>query len=158
MSSTRLESEPKILVTGDKFVGGGFRSIEAVTEEIITSTKNELLIASFILTSDKIIDLVEEIATRAVKVTLILNRLDDQPASMRNRILRLLRIFPTIRVVDFFMRTGNQLHAKVIVSDRNKAIVGSANLTWSGMVQNYEVALFVTGRVAADIAELFERF
>jgi phosphatidylserine/phosphatidylglycerophosphate/cardiolipin synthase-like enzyme len=151
------ESETKILVTGEKFVGGGFRSIEAVTEEIILNTKHELLIATFILTSDKIFDLLEEIAAKGVKITLILNKPEDLPISIKNRIQRFSQIFPAVRVIDFFTETGSQLHAKAIVSDRRKAIVGSANLTWPGMVKNYEVALCVKGRVAADIAELFER-
>jgi cardiolipin synthase len=36
---------------------------------------------------------------------------------------------------------GAVLHAKIIVSDRKKVLMGSANLTYSGMLKNYEVGL-----------------
>jgi cardiolipin synthase len=53
---------------------------------------------------------------------------------------------------------GNQtdLHAKVLVVDRSIALVGSANLSFHGMVSNHEMALVVRGPTAEVIAERFD--
>lgn len=49
------------------------------------------------------------------------------------------------------------LHAKVLVADRKSAVVGSANLSWGGMVTNNEVALLVQDNSAWTLASLIDR-
>ncbi|MGH8437163.1 MAG: phospholipase D-like domain-containing protein, partial [Pseudomonas sp.] len=43
------------------------------------------------------------------------------------------------------------LHAKLLISDRNDALVTSANLTYHGFERNLEMGIRVTGRAAAEI-------
>jgi hypothetical protein len=45
-----------------------------------------------------------------------------------------------------------QLYAMVLVADRSTAMVGSANLSFHGMVANHELALVVRGPIAEEIA------
>jgi len=48
------------------------------------------------------------------------------------------------------------LHAKVIVVDRKKALVGSANLSLRGLMNNHELGVVVEGPVAAEIARAID--
>jgi phosphatidylserine/phosphatidylglycerophosphate/cardiolipin synthase-like enzyme len=67
----------------------------------------------------------------------------------------LSEISPNVRVFDF-NRGKKQLHAKVLVVDRKKAIVGSANFSWGGMYSNYEVGLLIEGEPAWKLAEIID--
>jgi phosphatidylserine/phosphatidylglycerophosphate/cardiolipin synthase-like enzyme len=48
------------------------------------------------------------------------------------------------------------LHAKVIVVDREKAVVGSANFSYGGMASHYEVGVYVDGDEAETLAKMIE--
>lgn len=54
-------------------------------------------------------------------------------------------------------KKGDLLHAKIIVIDRKFALVGSANLSHNAMFSNYEIMLKITGKAAADIANLLDK-
>lgn len=43
------------------------------------------------------------------------------------------------------------LHAKLLVADREDALITSANLTYHGFERNLEMGIRVTGRAAAEI-------
>lgn len=49
------------------------------------------------------------------------------------------------------MRSGDKLHAKMIISDGPKAMAGSANLTAGGYFHNVEVARLVDGSETAEL-------
>ena len=56
-------------------------------------------------------------------------------------------------LVDFRGEDDNDhLHAKVVVADRLRAIVGSANLTAHGLLLAHELAVLLEGPAADDIA------
>ncbi|MEM3186503.1 MAG: phospholipase D-like domain-containing protein [Conexivisphaerales archaeon] len=55
---------------------------------------------------------------------------------------------------DFKDHEKKQLHAKIIVSDRTKALVGSANFSWGGMYSNYEIGLLIEGQVACKLGDI----
>jgi phosphatidylserine/phosphatidylglycerophosphate/cardiolipin synthase-like enzyme len=44
------------------------------------------------------------------------------------------------------------LHAKLVVADRNVALVGSSNLTLHGMVRSHEISVIIRGPAADAIA------
>ncbi len=45
---------------------------------------------------------------------------------------------------------------KVLVTDRRKAVIGSANMTWKGMVENNELGLLIEGETPEKLALLIE--
>jgi phosphatidylserine/phosphatidylglycerophosphate/cardiolipin synthase-like enzyme len=49
-----------------------------------------------------------------------------------------------------------QVHGKVIVVDRKKAVIGSANFTWSGMYGNYEIGVMVYDRQDWKLAKVID--
>jgi len=48
------------------------------------------------------------------------------------------------------------LHAKVVVVDRKKAVLGSANFSWGGMASHYEIGVFLEGDEAWTLGKLVD--
>lgn len=48
------------------------------------------------------------------------------------------------------------LHAKVVVVDREKAVLGSANFSWGGMSAHYEVGVLLEGPEAWTLSKLVD--
>lgn len=65
--------------------------------------------------------------------------------------------YPHFFLYDFSSEGWSDLHAKVIVADRSKAVVGSSNLSRRGMLTNYELAVLVEGNAAVTVAKAVDR-
>lgn len=147
-----------LLATGKYFIGSGVRAIEPVILEIIESARNEIIIASYLFTPAviNILELIEKKARAGIKVTIIINRIDSQPQEVRKWFMRAVKESKNLRLVDY-SDPESPLHAKVIVVDRSKAIVGSANFTWGGMTGNHELAVYLEGEMVWKLAALMDR-
>lgn len=148
----------EILVTGPELIGKGVRGIEPVIEEIINEASSEIHIMTYLLTSSalRILELLRRAAERGIRITIVINDLKSQHPRVIAELRSMAGQFPHVRVVSFVGLHGGQLHAKVIVADRKKAVVGSANLSWGGMYSNYEVGLLIEGEPAWQLAEIVE--
>ncbi len=51
---------------------------------------------------------------------------------------------------------NQMLHAKVIVADRKKAVLGSANFSWGGMSAHYEIGVLLEGKDAWTLSKLVD--
>jgi cardiolipin synthase len=151
-------NEVDILATGTDFIKAGARGIQPVTEETVRHARREVQVLAYVLTPEalSLLDLIESAAERGVKVSIIVNGLDGQPSVIKSKLRRLVEMFPYVRVSSFENEDGGQLHAKIIIVDREAAIVGSANLTWRGMFSNYEIAILVRGDAAWKLATIFD--
>lgn len=152
------DEPPQVLVTGRLWLGAdGARSIGSVLGEIIESAAQEVLIVAYRLTIavPDFVKAVERALARGCYVRLLLDRSTTDSAE-DEYLERLLRHYPTFAVWDFRESTGAyqhcSLHAKMVVVDRSVAIVGSANFSKNGMVENHEMALRVSGRAARSLA------
>jgi phosphatidylserine/phosphatidylglycerophosphate/cardiolipin synthase-like enzyme len=148
----------QILVTGSRFTGRGFRAIEPVLEELINSAKEEIHIAAYVLTpsATHILSLLEGALIRGTRVTAIINNLEQQPQEIHSKLRLMADRFHHMKLSGFCSHEGGHLHAKVIVADRKVAVMGSANLTWGGLVANHELALLVSGDAAWHLASLID--
>lgn len=148
-----------IVVTGLAWMGRGIRSIDSTIEEILLSATDEIQIAAYVITSgaEGFVRLVANCLTRGVKVTFVVNRFGKQPKKMQNMIMDLLHQYPHFSLFQFSPKAKNEdLHAKIIVVDRKKALIGSSNLSWKGLILNHEIALIVDGPSAAKIGSLVD--
>jgi len=151
---TRVE----VLGTGPEILSRGIRAIGPVTEEMIRDAKTEVQMLVYVLTSQAfhILDLVSEAAERGVRVTIVVNARVRENVAVRNRLRSLCESNRQVRILNFRGREGSQLHAKIIVVDRKRALVGSANLSWGGIYGNYEIALLVEGEAAWSLAQVVD--
>ncbi len=150
----------QILATGPEFIGKGVRGIEPVIEDMITQAEKELQLVAYVFTPSArgIFLLLNRAAERGVRVTVVVNCKDSQHPEVRAWLDSVSSQFPSVRVVDFCEPGGRQLHAKLIISDRRRAVIGSANFSWGGMVGNYEFGVLLEGEPAWKLAELVDSF
>ncbi len=101
---------------------------------------------------------IQSCLARGIRVTMIINRYNDQPLLIRRKLELLATRFPHFELLNFQPKKKMEdLHAKIMIVDRNNALVGSANLTWKGLVGNHELAVISHGSVAWKIGELFDK-
>lgn len=146
-----------LLATGERLVGRGVRAFNPVLEEMLRSAGREIQIAIYRVdvSALSLLDILEQAARRGVQILIILSAVNEQPESIRRKLLHPGGL-PGVRVVDFRSEEGDLLHAKAIVVDRQRAILGSANLTWGGLVRNYEIGILLEGPEAWEIARLLD--
>jgi phosphatidylserine/phosphatidylglycerophosphate/cardiolipin synthase-like enzyme len=148
----------EILGTGSEFTKQGIRSTEPVIEEIIMQASQEIQILAYVFTSKAlhILNLVENAAKKGVRTTVIVNDLQSQEEVIKTKLRAMEASFSHVHVFNFADNTKRQLHAKIVVVDRKKAVIGSANFSWGGMYSNYEIGLLVEGEPAWKIAQLVD--
>lgn len=151
---TRVE----ILATGPELIKKGIRGIEPVMEEIIIQASKEIQIMAYVFTSNAlhILDLIEQAAKKGIRISIVVNELQSQDKTIISRFKKMTEDFPYVQIFDFTDPKKKQLHAKIIVVDRKKAVVGSANFSWGGMYSNYEVGLLIEGPPAWKLAEIVD--
>jgi phosphatidylserine/phosphatidylglycerophosphate/cardiolipin synthase-like enzyme len=146
----------RIVVTGEAFVGRGYRSVDAVMDELVKSARSELSVAAYLFTSTRILGKIKRAAQRGVTVSLLANDFGRQPPLVQRELRELVASYPSVRVHNFDSARMGPLHAKVIVSDRSEGIVGSANFTGAAMDKNHEIGVHVRGALAEDLAALLD--
>ena len=140
-------------------MGQGVRSINSIIEEILPEANNEVQIVAYRITrgADDFLNMIASCLSRGVKVNLIINRFDCQPTDIKRRLLRFVKQFLHFGLFDFNPKDkAEDLHAKLIVLDRSKALIGSSNITWRGLVLNHELGVIVEGQSASKIGVLID--
>jgi phosphatidylserine/phosphatidylglycerophosphate/cardiolipin synthase-like enzyme len=137
----------------------GHRSIGVVCHELAMEAENEALMTLYTpgWTAGTVKDLIETLMKRSVAVIVVVNDWKKQPEHLKDALMRIKSRSPSqIRIYDF--KTADQciLHAKVFVVDGKKAVIGSSNLSWSGVYSNYEIAVLLDGRDAEKVAQLLQ--
>lgn len=142
----------RVLVTGRFWVGAdGARSIGPALTELMDKAKQEILIVAYRLTiaHDELRKSLESALARGCLVKVILNNSESPIEVERAYFNGLLQKYSTLTVWDFCESTGNRnvaMHAKLIAADRHTAVVGSANFSHNGLVENHEIAILVKGK------------
>lgn len=152
-------SSYQLLVTGRYFTGHGFRAVQPVVDEIISSAQDELTIVAYLIT-ESAADLLlqtEQAAARGIRVTFILNKPWNLPEFVRKKLAELKACSRQLEIYAFDDANGGELHAKVVIADRKRAVIGSANLSWGGMVANHEVGVLVEGEPVWALADVIDR-
>lgn len=141
-------------------MGMGAGSIQTAVEELLNSAEFEVTAVTYSITlgAEGFLAGIEACLERGIRVALIINRIDSQNTQAISTIKSMIARFPSFAVFDFVDPKGADLHSKLLVVDRIHAVVGSANLSWNGMVRNHELALLIDDPTdAAIIAETADR-
>ncbi|MEW6505537.1 MAG: phospholipase D-like domain-containing protein [Chloroflexota bacterium] len=149
-----------VLVTGLAWMGGGVRSIESALNELLQSAQNEVLITAYTISniSDRVSGKLEIALSRGATVHLIVNRLNTQPKTAFESLKSLGDKYPYFHMYSFESdEESADLHAKAVVIDRKRALIGSANISFRGWTTNHELAVLITGPAAGDIARAIDR-
>jgi cardiolipin synthase len=132
--------------TGPESAQPSGRLTLAVLADLIGEARREILLVSYAtLPSAEIRSALMAAATRGVEITTLLERQADNPQFSGHR-----DPFPGMQATRLHWPasdrpSGAAMHAKVLVVDRNVALVGSANLTGYGLERNLECGVLVRG-------------
>ena len=153
------EADVKVVVTGIDWMGGGVGSIETAMRQLFQDAKQEILLTVYTITSgaDMLFEWLEIALNRGVEIKMVVNRLDDLAPGVVYKLHQFKQSYPHFYLYNFKSDDYVDLHAKLIVVDRQKAIVGSSNMSRRGLLTNYELALTVEGHVATQIASVVDR-
>jgi phosphatidylserine/phosphatidylglycerophosphate/cardiolipin synthase-like enzyme len=156
-----LDENPELVIaaTGSAWTGKGVRSIWSLIRESFRNAQREIIIAAYSLSeSPDFYKILDDCLIRGIRILLIVNRFDFQTAGVKNSLISLGSKYDNFILKDFNPTDRREdLHAKIIVIDHCMALIGSANPTWKGMIMNHEIMVRISGRRAAEIAELVDR-
>ena len=151
------DGQIRVVATGSAWVGRGVGSVVTAIEELLDAADDEVQIASYSLgESNGFVTSLENCLSRGIRVEMIVNKLGDQPTIAYVGLRKLRARFAHFELFSFNAPKSEDLHAKILVADRSKAIVGSANPSKRGLFKNHELAVIVSGRAAERIAELVD--
>lgn len=133
------------------------RTTGGVAREIIDAAQEALLVVGYAVTVDsqlsglaaQTVDAIARASERGVDVVVVLHR-----AANRLALLQAWRSGVPLPSIFTWPPTGDPMaaiHAKLLIADRNDALVTSANLTYHGFEKNLEMGLRVTGGAAANM-------
>lgn len=149
----------RVSVTGLHWLGGGFGSMLAAARDLIDSSTSEITASVYSLTAGGEFHLkaIQCALERGVSCDLIINRLETKSPEVRRELMGMVAESEgALRIYDFSGGNG-ELHAKCLVVDRSRALVGSANWTWNGAFQSHEMGVRLEGPSAAAVAMLLDR-
>lgn len=149
----------KILATGLGWMGNGVESITANIEELILNAKYEILIGAYNISTgaSDVLELINVPLSRDVDVRILVNQFHNHFPAAQAMLLSFSRKYLNFKLYDFTHPDGYDLHAKMIVVDRERAIIGSSNISRRGFFENHELAVMLTGREVSKVANAFER-
>ena len=170
VAQTASEATPtEVVWTGPKVEGSYLRATRQVVQDIIGAAQTELLVVGYWLAGKEdhegiindIIELIANAVTRGVKVTMVLD--EGEKGYGKNNRDTLLSLWPkTVPLPQLLTwkipsdEKHLKLHAKVLVADRNDALVTSANLTMYALDRNMEMGVRVQRQPSERIAQHFE--
>ena len=148
--ATERADECALCWTGPPSLDVAERSTDAVVQEMIESARREILIVGYRITDSKTVSLLADALRRIGEITIII---DDEGRANR---LALDGIFHGPRKPRIYAHMKKEkgfykVHAKIIIVDRKDLLVTSANLTYHGLVQNFEMGVRIRGRSAGNV-------
>ncbi len=151
-------SDPRVVVTGPELLARGHRGVEPLVQELIETAEREVQLVAYVFTPSarRLLDMLAGAAERGVRIEVVVNRLENQEREVRQWLREAGSRWKTIRVFDFSNADRRELHAKICIADRKRAIVGSANFSWGGLVSNYEIGVELGGQAAWNLARVVD--
>jgi phosphatidylserine/phosphatidylglycerophosphate/cardiolipin synthase-like enzyme len=152
------ETSIKVLATGLGWLGNGVESISTNVDELFMNAKYELFIAAYNISAgaSDTIQMLTTPLTKGVDVRLLINKFELLHPSVISMLETLARRYVNISIYDFNGVENFDLHAKMIIADREKAIIGSSNISKRGFFDNHELAVLVSGVEVLKMANAFE--
>ena len=150
----------RVVVSGDSWMGGGFGSIESALRDLLHGADDEVIIIAYAISSatQTLFQQFKKLLERGTRLRMLINRYEEQHESVKAGLSKLQKQFPGLFQLFSFIPSHAEadLHAKIILVDRKYALVGSANLSLRGLMDNHELGLVVEGDTVADLTRAID--
>lgn len=131
----------ELVASGEKWIGEGIKSSFEVISNLIEKSYNNLILTIFIIYDEKIWNSIKKAVKRNISVEIFIYNNDDSKYwGLLEEIKEFSKKFPNLIIYE---KTDEKIHSKVIIADKSKVYLGSANLTNPGLNYNYELGIYV---------------
>jgi phosphatidylserine/phosphatidylglycerophosphate/cardiolipin synthase-like enzyme len=122
--------------------------------DLVATAQRDLLVLGFGLTDDGLYEALVGAAGRGVAIMIVGERSRDDLLAFARRWPATVPTALFLQMVEPPAGESSIMHAKVVVADQLRVLIGSANFTSGGMNNNFELGLRVDGPVATSIVRL----
>lgn len=149
------QDEPSVVGTLPLSLGG-VEDTWAAVRALLVQAREEILLLGFTIKERELVDLLMRRSVRGVRITIVGDRESGDVEELR-RTWPALGLRPELLVnVDPAQGEPRRMHAKALVVDRERGLIGSANFTRSGLSSNVELGVMVQGKPARDVVRVVE--
>lgn len=148
-------NDSAILATGQVWMQRGIRTIDAVLKELLRDARRDVVMTVYIaVASREFLEMIHSLLVRGVQTHLLFNGWNAQQKRVRDGLANFASGMSGLHVYDFQNSPRSSLHAKAVAVDGRRAVIGSANISESAMLWNYELGVYVEGRAAETVSRL----
>lgn len=127
------------------------RSNISIVDEMLQTAKDTITVVGYSLTDDarRIVHLIEEAMKNNVEVIFVIHH--DEKSDNISVLKKIWKYYKRPKIYTREPESKDiyfKIHAKMVVVDSLDMLVTSANLTWHGMSNNFEMGLRVRGKTA----------
>ena len=154
------DEQLRVVVSGSSWMGSGLGSIESALYRLFTQANDEIVIVAYTISSATplLFEQLEAILSRGVRIRCLINRFPNLSKPVQHHFQSLQRRFPhLVKIYSFTPKSDEaDLHAKIVLVDRYYALVGSANLSLRGLLDNHELGVVIEGTGATNVAKAID--
>ena len=137
----------EIVVSGKKWIGEGIRSTNHVINELIDGSYERIVLTIYVLNDYNLLTNIENALKRDMIIDIFLN---SKEKIIKDEILDKIMYFESeYETLNLYEIVDDLIHAKIVIVDKEKLLIGSANLTFSGLNKNYELGILINDQNVA---------
>jgi len=126
------------------------RMMEQVISDIILTAQRDIFLSCYVFTYGSFADMLcAAVQERNINVDVYIGNAPQQLEDSSVILTQLERAGVRVH------RLSHPNHTKVIVADQFNGLIGSANLSWSGMNKHIEIGLHITGPTCENYVKQF---
>ncbi|MHA1249844.1 MAG: phospholipase D family protein [Candidatus Helarchaeota archaeon] len=146
----------KIIATGEEWIGYGIRSFSEIIKELIKKAENKIYMTIYIITDLNIINHIKYALNKGISIDIFIY---SHPFNVSAPIIKeLTKLRKEYNYLQIHKIENRVLHAKVMIIDGKKVLLGSANITYGGLVKNYELGILINNEnIASKIITLLRK-
>jgi len=144
-----------VIVSGEKWVGYGFKSTSSTVYDLIDSAEKNLILTIFVLSSFTVFEKIKKALNRGVRIDIyIYNKLTPKEILSALNDLNYQCKYLTL----YTAKDDEFIHSKIIICDKKKVYIGSANLSDSGLSTHYELGVLIEdSKIAYEVETVVEK-
>ena len=137
--------------------GLGLPATRDAVRALLRGAEKELLVLGFSVTDEEFRDLVLRRGSAGVRVTIVGDRISGGARDLWRSWPPGAAPLDAFEDVEPERDQHRRMHGKVVVADRRRALIGSANFTASGLGANFEFGVLVEGELPEKIVATVSR-
>jgi phosphatidylserine/phosphatidylglycerophosphate/cardiolipin synthase-like enzyme len=146
----------QLVTTGEKWIGYGVQTINSKIVELLKSAKDSIFLSIFIITDNAILEIIKEKLDAGIEIEIYC--FENSDFNNKYIVDTLQQYSFQYDYFNYYKITEDVLHAKVLIIDDTKIVIGSANLTYGGFVKNYEMGIYLEDNAMSNqITKLLRR-